>query len=227
MKRRLVVITLFALLLVEEAYTSDLELARKFSPILVLTEDTGDRWGDIRATKPEPVEIVNAQLADSIRFKIYNKSSGLSLRGVSDWRSLNLNNWNPPLPTIDFSQNHFAFLPREYTGGPFLGGEQYAYGQYIIESYFDYPGKKPTVWNNTYFGSRPKAGSHSDNANTAYVHIYRTTHEAYTDPITVIQYFFFYPYNHFWNRHEGDWQRVNVVVSSRDPATAEAIGVEY
>ena len=59
------------------------------------------------------------------------------------------------------------------------------------------------------------------------MHIYKTTHKAYTDSITVIQYFYFYPYNHFWNRHEGDWPRVNVVVSSRDPATAEAIGVEY
>ena len=59
------------------------------------------------------------------------------------------------------------------------------------------------------------------------MHIYKTDHEAYTDSITVIQYFYFYPYNHFWNRHEGDWPRVHVVVSSRDPMTAEVIGVEY
>ncbi len=229
MKGRIIAITLFALLMVEDGYADrNLELARKFSPILVLTEETGGQWGDIRVTKPEPVEIVNAQSADSIRFKIYN-ILGQQLGGVLDWRSLNLNNWNPPIATIDFSQNRFAFLSRKYTGRPFLEGEQYAYAyaQYIIESYFDYPGKEPRVWNDTYFGSGPRAGSHPDNANTAYVHIYKTTHEVYADSITVIQYFYFYPYNHWWNNHEGDWQRIHVVVSSRDPATAEVIGVEY
>ena len=54
-----------------------------------------------------------------------------------------------------------------------------------------------------------------------------TTHEAYTDSITVIQYFYFYPYNRWWNNHEGDWQRIHVVVSSRNSATAEVIGMEY
>ena len=85
------------------------------------------------------------------------------------------------------------------------------------------------MWNDTYFGE----GSRVDNeymgskfANTAYAHIYNTTHEVYTDAITVIQYFYFYPYNHWWNNHEGDWQRVQVVVSSQDPAPAEVIGVE-
>ncbi len=38
---------------------------------------------------------------------------------------------------------------------------------------------------------------------------------------------YFYPYNDWWNNHEGDWQGIDVVVSSRSPATAEFLGVEY
>ncbi len=62
------------------------------------------------------------------------------------------------------------------------------------------------------------------------MHIYERTIDKYKakyDPITVIQYKYFYPYNDWWNNHEGDWQGIDVVVSSRDPATAEFLGVEY
>ena len=41
-------------------------LARKFAPILILTEETGGLWGDIRVTKPEPVEIAGADSAANI-----------------------------------------------------------------------------------------------------------------------------------------------------------------
>ena len=37
----------------------------------------------------------------------------------------------------------------------------------------------------------------------------------------------FYPYNHWWNNHEGDWQYIDVVVSSSNPDTAVLLGVEY
>ena len=93
----MVAITLFALLIVEEGYASDLELTRKFSPILVLTEDTGDSWGDIRVTKPEPVEMVNAQSTDSkvrciLGFGLLTPVWGLNNRyeEVSDYTFSNL-----------------------------------------------------------------------------------------------------------------------------------------
>lgn len=207
---------------------SDSALAAKFSPILILTEERGGEWGDIRVLKPERVEIVGAESADSIRFRVYNVL-GQKIGGTRDWRSLDLNNWQSPLPSkIDFSQNRFAFLTRKYTGRPFLDGNRYARGQYLISSYFDYPGKGPRAWNEAYFDEE---GDHfgEDFPNTAYVHIYETTHEAYTGSVTVIQYFYFYPYNHWWNRHEGDWQRVHVVVNSRNPNDAhlKVLGVEF
>lgn len=38
---------LVSLLCAENAYTTDYDFAKTFSPILVLTEDTGNRWGNI------------------------------------------------------------------------------------------------------------------------------------------------------------------------------------
>ena len=46
----------------------------------------------------------------------------------------------------------------------------------------------------------------------------------YEDSLTVIQYHYFYPYNDWWNNHEGDWQRIDVVIDSSEE---EVIGVEY
>ncbi len=110
---------------------------------------------------------------------------------------------------------------------------------YVINSaYFDYPGETPTEWNNTYFGTGDQVdypiSPISDyrgynHPNTAYVHIDSTTHSNYSGTLTVIQYHYFYPYNDWWNNHEGDWQRIEVVVSSSDPDddTIEVLGVEY
>ncbi|MCY3735781.1 MAG: hypothetical protein OXG13_05235, partial [Gemmatimonadaceae bacterium] len=246
MKPRMVA-ALFALLLVEKAYTSDLELARKFSPILILTEDTGNRWGDIRVTKPEPVGIMGAHSANSLQFHLDTHLAGGDFF-VSNWRDFNEFDPPPAFPNVDFANNLFAHLGKthEYSGVPAQG---YLNTTYRIQTLpFQYPGNDPTGWNATYFGEeagsdasgsavvpeRPALdpGYHqswrgSDFRNTAYVHVYKEAHDAYTDSITVIQYFYFYPYNHFWNRHEGDWPRVHVVVSSGDPMAAEVIGVEY
>jgi len=43
----------------------------------------------------------------------------------------------------------------------------------------------------------------------------------------VIQYWFFYPYNDWAGDHEGDWEHINVKVSSQDPAQAEPLEVVY
>lgn len=46
-----------------------------------------------------------------------------------------------------------------------------------------------------------------------------------------IQYWFYYPYDHWINRHEGDWEHINVIVAG-PPALADAgafkpVGVQY
>ena len=43
----------------------------------------------------------------------------------------------------------------------------------------------------------------------------------------VIQYWFFYPYNDFVNDHEGDWEHINVIISSQIPDEASIESVQY
>ena len=76
MARVLAVMTLLSMLMVDEAEAdavSDSLLARKFSPILILTEETStkyDKEEPIRVLKPEPVEIVGADSSGDLRFEL-------------------------------------------------------------------------------------------------------------------------------------------------------------
>ena len=241
------VVLLFAMLIAKGADAISDEdkekLAEMFSPILILTEETRkvyDETVPIRVMKPEPVRIISAQYADSIRFQARRQRNDLSeyAGGAFDWKSFA--NWEPPLvfPGVNFSQNRFAFPFRSYryTGRPVIGGQRYDYGEYTLEAWFDYPGTTAAVWNAAYFGEGAYAGLDNNhrgsnylNTNTAYVHIDSTTHTNYSGKLFVIQYHYFYPYNDWWNNHEGDWQRIDVVVSSSDPddKTIEVLGVEY
>ena len=67
------VLTLFAALMAVDAdakTATATQLIEKFSPILILTEDTVGEYGVIKVLKPEPVGIMGAQSADNIWFKI-------------------------------------------------------------------------------------------------------------------------------------------------------------
>ena len=230
MKYKVVVVTLFALLAIKSGYANtntELTLAKNFSPILVLTEDIEEP--DRRVLKPEPVSIVGAESARNLVFNIGE--------GIAEVRSFE--GWVPSLQNsvqhlgINFAQNNFALLPRsfDYEGIP-PGVRQSS--QYTVKPRFDYPGTTPALWDSVYFGKghfadHTKKGSNFDN--TAYVHIFDHTidHRDTSQngkKVTVIQYFYFYPYNNWWNKHEGDWPRINVIVSNRE-LSANVLGVEY
>jgi hypothetical protein len=96
--------------------------------------------------------------------------------------------------------------------------------------YFDFPGEGPESWNREFEG--PVHGALSRQyigwAKT-FVHPFITDvpGRPATDPRyqLVLQYWFFYPYNDAGNVHEGDWEHINVVVTTRkqgaEPLTAE------
>ena len=244
------VITVLAALLATEATAEadELELAKMFSPMLILTEETGGKWGDIKVTKPEPVNIMGATSADNIWFELTRLSGRVvgsdGLRNLMDSGFLdsmdvkrNQSHWFPAPKIVDFLIGKYAFFVstvplRNYAVYPDTRGSLPT-GNYNVEMYLDYPGTGTASWNQTYFGlgdkhDHPQRGSQFPN--TAYVHTYTRTisnYEEQYDPVTVIQYHYFYPYNDWWNNHEGDWQRIDVVVSSGDPDTAVLLGVEY
>jgi hypothetical protein len=86
--------------------------------------------------------------------------------------------------------------------------------------YFDMPGDDPVSWNREFEGS-----VHGSIARKyigfakAFVHpfIAEIRGESFEPPRyeLVFQYWFFYPYNDAGNRHEGDWEHINVVVTPR------------
>ena len=240
MARMIAVITLLSVLMVDEVKAdsaSDLRLAKKFSPILILTEDNTGNYGKISVIKPEPVNIMRVKSADSLQIAVYT-SLGSKVAGFFRWGSLNNANWNPPaFSGVNFSQNRYAFLDNKYTGKPLLKGKRRAYGIYRVDSYFNYPGNGKKSWDDTYFGKGNKANNEymgNKFPNTAYVHIDTATISNYRGKFgltngvaTVLRYKYFYPYNDWWNNHEGDWQGIDVVVSSQNPDTAEFLGVEF
>ena len=44
---------------------------------------------------------------------------------------------------------------------------------------------------------------------------------------TIIQYWFYYPFNDWGNNHEGDWEHINVVLSSSDPYNSGIVKALY
>ena len=217
-----------------------------------------DETVPIRVIKPESVSIVGAEYASYIWFEVYGYQSGFGeyYKGEapiidSEWFNdtdieVNANRWDGANERdgsrLNFWENKFAFFKGS---GPlvfeaFKDTDRMTKGEfYKIQAHFNYPGETAEEWNNTYFGTGEQVEHHpffplsyyegENHPNTAYVHIYPTTHLNYSGTLTVIQYHYFYPYNHWWNNHEGDWQRIDVVVSSRDPDdnTIEVLGVEY
>ncbi len=244
---------LFLMLIAEgvDAVRDDKRLAEMFSPILILTEETRNVYDDatvpIRVIKPEPVEIVGADSVKNVWITGKNLLDNKRINSGAPERyrpRIRLDDFEKEdkCSEVDFSANKFAFLTsdcrRSHSGSAPLGVDvpnpvpvgKEARGPsngWVHPDHFNYPGKTAAEWNNTYFGTGAYAGENYPN--TAYVHIYPTTHSNYSGTLTVIQYHYFYPYNDWWNNHEGDWQRIDVVVSSRDPDddTIEVLGVEY
>ena len=206
-----------------------IELAKLFSPILILTEHPSRE--NRRVIFPEPVEIMGAESISNLKFRINNilgqeLADGFYSDLTSSWRDyLNSIYQNSINNSINLSENKFAFLPAalRYQGRP----PGLADGIYFVLAYFDYPGEKEkgeNSWYDYYTGTtdppHPQAGYNF--GNIAYVHIFDKS-----DGNVVIQYYYFYPFNDFQNNHEGDWPRVNVIVNSFDPDAAELVGIDY
>ena len=159
----IVVLTLFAALMAAnaDAETDAERLAKEFSPILILTEDTVSDYGEdkergVIVLKPEPVHIMGATSADSIQVNIYDsvgyprikklaasgRFSSLIESGVLDTSEVRSHQqaWNS-----DFLGNKFAFLTKSDLS--YLVSEtskgKLAPGAYFLNIHLDYPGRTP------------------------------------------------------------------------------------
>ena len=208
-----------------------IELAKKFSPILILTEHPSRERRKV--IFPEPVEIMGATYVDSLWFQFTTDNSklGLAFRALSlSNRDDLINAYQSQYPDINFSQNKFASLPENLVLDPPIIIESLGTSYDGVKAHFNYPGIREDddegSHNNWYHyyesDTHPKRGAAPEFLNTAYVHIFDKG-----DGNVVMQYYYFYPFNDFQNNHEGDWPHINVIVNSHNPDDAELVGIDY
>ncbi|MCK5147436.1 hypothetical protein KAR48_11830, partial [bacterium] len=82
-------------------------------------------------------------------------------------------------------------------------------------------GARNSVRDASYWHSYYNSIKHNYQTPTVYSHCFRH------DGDFVIQYWFFYPYNDWGADHEGDWEHINVKVSSQNPNNALPLEVVY
>ena len=208
---------------------SDSTLARNFAPVLVLTKNP-TRSGR-KALHPEPVEIMGADSVQNVWFSSLPPGLFLTEGRTVIWGAeLPFPEWNQYLENDDFlnvyfAQNKFAFLKlvigKKIEGFRTLDGSPE--DVWLYPMYFDYPGTTKQSWNQAY-DSGPRAGENYPN--TVYARVFPLDPPDNRGSV-VIKYFCFYPYNDFTNNHEGDWTKINLLVTSRDPEQAELYGVDF
>lgn len=192
------------------------ELAQKFCPSLQL--HSGDQ-----GVAPKPVEIMSNSRADGITTyldendlwcRVYDLAGDLVGEydiNDSGWDVWNFANWPPPIYKGDIYYNQ---QPVKVAGRP----PGAALGVYLVFFHYDFGGpnrNSPSTWHQDY---KKYSGLYND---TIYAHVFASGDKA------VVQYWFFYPFNNWVNNHEGDWEHINVVVSSQDPATAQIEKIDY
>ncbi len=209
-----------------------MELAKLFSPILILTEHPTRK--DRKVIFPEPVEIMGVTSVDSLWFHFTDEESHILPDLDLSYQNLSTSERNDLIafyqrqyPDINFSQNKFASIPEVLT----FDTEQSIRGTSVggVRAHFEYPGVREDNdegtsknWYHYYFSTtHPKRGDHPNFPHTAYVHIFDEGGQV------VIRYYYFYPFNDWQNNHEGDWPHINVIVTSHDPNVAELVGIDY
>ena len=195
-------------------------LAEKFSPVLIMANDRRDPTH--RVIFPEPVEIVGANSVHNVNFVSYTVTGSKLEAGSGSYRELTPE-WrthfdNVVYPESELSDNEFTSISMltRYVAKP----PNSATGKHFVSAWYDYPGESPSDWYEAYDGSGMHAGA--THPNTAYVHFFENSNGH-----IVIKYYYFYPFNHWVNTHEGDWPNVTVLVTSTDPDQARLIGVDY
>ena len=188
-------------------------LANKFCPCLVLhAADQG--------VSPEPVEIMGID-SQELWMRVYNNSTGQCLyeKQVSEG-----GDFNPPVSSwheaLDFDKNYsnINFSLLSYVGTP--PGASYAIYKFGIHYEYAGQGNDPSFWRSAYANE----AINNNYKDRVYVNLWKKPDEA---NVFVVQYWFFYPFNDGTNKHEGDWEHINVQISSQNPLNAEIVKIDY
>ncbi len=172
-----------------------LQLAKLFSPILILTKNLTQPGRKV--IFPEPVEIMGAESVSNLWFHFGdNTGEGIGIDSkypASGWIPDLLSFYQTQHPDINFSENNFASLPAALW---YLGrhpGQGAVLETYLVSAHFEYPGngdrddesEGKDSWYDYYNSTtHPKRGDHPNFPHTAYVHIFEEGGQV------VIQYYY-------------------------------------
>lgn len=218
----------------EQEKTNDDILIEKFKPCLVLAHN------DMIA--PVPVDIMHVTQHDYLWDRKIPKLwvSFYNLTGqylcerplFKVYKALfrdYIAGWNCPL---NFVTGNYSNIQKTFVYDGKIPESGYANGRYFGRIHPDYGGSTrndPNSWYSTYQnGANLYCDPVSYNwqpgssfSPTTYAHV------ATIEGEKTIQYWFFYPFNAAANNHEGDWEHINVILTSDDPETAEIERVVY
>ena len=239
MKLNLMCLSVLIVLLTGQASrvqaNDDLLLAKKFAPILLLHSAKVNGTQYIPQA-PESVNIVGADDWRNIWFNVkkYTSTGQLAVEdeiSASDWKKNFTGTYSTTNGTgINYSNGSYANLNPEFEATGRWSHLSHPTDTYQVKAHFDFAG---TDINGSDFDrNAPAQGSWEKHyksvrdsfPNTIYAHIFTEDGGSRRD---VIQYWFFYPYNDWINNHEGDWEHINVIVSSRNPTIAVAQEIEF
>jgi len=207
----------------------ELPLARKFAPQLVL--HSADR-----GVRPSPVEIMDrngdGRLGpEDVLVQVYN----LGLMKLGEFRLDEiLFNGGDHLYEGKYQYPYLsAIMKAVVIPGYHMAGDTVVPDNpetiYILVPHFEWGeigSTSPGPWYGTWDEAIGRhAGDPRYTEGTTYASLFRRDGSAAGE--VVIQYWFFYPFNPAANRHEGDWEHVNVVLDSPNLATGRILRVEY
>jgi len=194
-------------------------LAERFSPILRRNNFSVPR--DFRQILGPnvPLEVDswrNGQLERSDSVSIFGGGPIDSARAIQAGRTQS-GTAGEPLTDARAAANDRQLLDLVRLTSPRVthGGTDPAEGELERVLFVDLPGDGPSTWRRIYSRLDPKRGSH------IFVHpfIYESpAPDADRRFQLVFQYWFFYPFNDAVNTHEGDWEHINVLVTTRAAA---------
>ncbi len=199
----------------------EFQLAEKYKPAFMLHRD--------RIVEPEPVEIMSANgsaLTSSDLWISFFSLTSQTWLTVEDSDPISLLSqpynyvWDAPGDPVEGRLDGLQFVAapsiQDVNHCSFLGCQTYFHLQFG-----EWGEEIASTWAADYANGGPAnlPGSHFNPR--VYPHLFMEGNRC------VIQYWMFYPYNDNINNHEGDWEHINVVLSSADPATSAIEAVDF
>ena len=214
-------------------------LIAKFKPCLILPPiASGTTEGpDDHNVAPRPVELMRLWVSVYSLGDPNNCLGFLPFAFIQQLNQLGGITFDPTTISAAIIRGNLSILTSDtkYLGVVYKENPGIGIGSYLFKFYYDWAGPDngngyydtPSGWYDVWENGRTASNGFVYNQagksypNTMYSHVFVHNGE------TVIQYWFFYPFNNFVNDHEGDWEHINVVVTNQDPNTSRINRVIY